>query len=133
MNVSVVVGNLSRPPEHRSLPSGEHVVGFDVVATEGGRRTSVPVVWRSPPPAASSLDTGVEVMVVGAVERRFFRVAGATQSRTEVVAASVVPVRQVAAARRSLAEAVASLAAAESALPAARRRRARPAQADEAS
>lgn len=73
------------------------------------------------------------MVVVGAVERRFFRVGGATQSRTEVVAASVVPVRRAVAARRSLAEAVASLAEAEAALPAARRRGTRPAQADEAS
>ena len=37
---------------------------------------------------------GNELVVVGTVQRRFFRVGGATQSRTEVVAESVIPARR---------------------------------------
>ena len=38
----------------------------------------------------AGLEVGSEVVVWGRVRRRFFRVAGLTQSRTEVVAARVV-------------------------------------------
>jgi single-strand DNA-binding protein len=53
-------------------------------------------------------------LVVGAVRRRFFRVGGATQSRTEVVADAVVPMRQrkrVLSALRGAADRVLDLAA----------------------
>ena len=37
---------------------------------------------------------GVDVVVIGTVRRRFFRVGGATQSRTEIVADVVIPARR---------------------------------------
>jgi len=55
----------------------------------------VPVSWTPLPhvdPAAWS--PGEELVVVGAVRRRFYRAGGATVSRTDVLAAAVVPVRQ---------------------------------------
>ena len=45
---------------------------------------------------------GTAVVVVGSVRRRFFRVAGATQSRTEVVADRVVAARRAREVRRML-------------------------------
>ena len=49
----------------------------------------MPIAWFDPstPPSFAS---GDEVVVLGAVRRRFFRTAGGTQSRTEVVAAEVL-------------------------------------------
>ena len=52
-------------------------------------------------------------MVVGRVRRRFFRVGGATQSRTEVAADVVVPTRQAKRAGAALAQAAALIGGAE--------------------
>lgn len=98
LNVVAIRGCLSRPAEERVLPaSGDRVVGLDLtVRREGSERAdSVPVVWHDPPALASTLDTGDEVVVVGHVARRFFRAGGSTQSRTEVVASAVLPIRSV--------------------------------------
>jgi single-strand DNA-binding protein len=46
--------------------------------------SSVPAAWLDPPAEADFAD-GDELLVLGSVRRRFFRVGGATQSRTEVV------------------------------------------------
>lgn len=95
MNVTMLAGRLSRPPEERSLPSGDRVVAYDVtVANPGDRADTVPVVWHDPPASALKVGLGDEVVVVGRVRRRFFRAAGGTQSRTEVVADAVVNARQ---------------------------------------
>jgi hypothetical protein len=53
----------------------------------------VPVAVLDPPAWVRALETGDEVMVVGHVRRRFFRVAGATASRVEIVAEAVAPAR----------------------------------------
>jgi hypothetical protein len=62
----------------------------------------VPVVWEAPPPSAAEYDTDAELVVVGRVRRRFFRTAARTESRTEVVAEAVVPMRQVKRVRAAL-------------------------------
>jgi hypothetical protein len=61
----------------------------------------VPVTWSGPAGTAPGLDadTGDAVVAVGRVRRRFFRAGGVTQSRTEVVAASVVLPRTAGRAR----------------------------------
>ena len=102
MNISIVRGALSRPPQARVLPSGDRLVAYDVtVAASGGRGAeSVPVVWLGAPDSAQDLAPETEVVVVGRVRRRFFRAGGTTQSRTEVVAHCVVPARQVKRAAR---------------------------------
>lgn len=95
MNVTMLAGRVSRPPEERSLPSGDRVVAYDVtVPNPGDRADTVPVVWHDPPAAALKIGEGDEVVVVGRVRRRFFRSGPATQSRTEVVADAVVNARQ---------------------------------------
>jgi single-strand DNA-binding protein len=113
LNVVAIRGRLSRPAEERTLPaSGDRIVGLDLtIRREGaGKAESVPVVWPDPP-ATLALAAGDEVVVVGHVARRFFRVGGLTQSRTEVVARRVVPVRSAKKAASALAEAAAEIEA----------------------
>ncbi len=83
----------------RTLPSGSVSVQFDVTTTirSAGRsgKVSVPVSWIDPPSSSAALlIDGAELLVIGSVHRRFFRVGGATQSRTEVVADTVIPTRR---------------------------------------
>jgi single-strand DNA-binding protein len=95
MNVVALVGRLARPAEPRVLPSGDHLVAYEVtVRREGAPAETVPVVWLEAPASAADHDVDTEVVVVGRVWRRLFRAGGATQSRTEVVADAVVPARQ---------------------------------------
>jgi single-strand DNA-binding protein len=98
-NVAVLRGAVRGEPVTRVLPSGGVVVQFDVSTTVRSRgavsNTSVPVAWVDPSSASMGcLVDGNELVVVGTVQRRFFRVGGATQSRTEVVAESVIPARR---------------------------------------
>ena len=93
-NLVVLRGALTAEPRTRELPSGSVLSQFDVTTRDEGGTQSVPVAWFDPPGAVADLDAGVEVVVVGSVRRRFFRAGGVTQSRTEVVAAKVVPARR---------------------------------------
>jgi single-strand DNA-binding protein len=125
MNIAVVRGHLSRPPERRTLSSGDELVSLEVtVERPDDRAEIVPVVWPSAPPSATGLVVGAPVVVVGRVRRRFFRVGGSTQSRTEVVADRVVATRQAAAARRLVEAAAEALATGGAAIPRPRRQRA---------
>ena len=110
MNVAVLVGRLARPAEERELPSGDRLVSYEVtVPRESERAESVPVVWFDAPASAATLDGDEKVVVIGRVRRRFFQVGGRTQSRSEVVAAKVIPARSK-RARQALEGALASLA-----------------------
>ena len=110
MNIVVLIARLSRPAEERILPSEDRLVQYELtVAREGAKAESVPVVWFDPPASAATLDVDEEVVVVGRVRRRFFRTAGGTQSRTEVVADVVVPRRQTKKAAAALDRALAAL------------------------
>ncbi len=104
-NVVVLRGAVRGERTERELPSGSIVVQFDVataLASDGRRRSaSVPVAWIDPTDAALVVE-GTEVVITGTVRRRFFRVGGATQSRTEVVADAVIPVRRRAQVARAL-------------------------------
>jgi single-strand DNA-binding protein len=113
-NLAVVSGTVPVAPTIRELPDGGVVAQFDVGTTVdvGGRRHTqrVPVAWYDPPAVALGVvSDGVEVVVVGTVRRRFFRVGGVTQSRTEVVADSVVPARRRKQAAAALDDAAARL------------------------
>ena len=91
MNVVIIQGRLSRPAEERVLPSGDRLVQLELtIARSSEKAESAPVVWFDAPASARELDVDEEVVVVGRVRRRFFRTAGGTQSRTEVVAEQVV-------------------------------------------
>lgn len=113
MNVTILQGRLSRPPEVRTLPSGDALVAYEVTvqATADRRAESVPVVWFEAPPSAATLDAEAEVVVVGRVRRRYFRAGGSTQTRTEVVAEQVVLARQAKRATRLVLDAVAEVEA----------------------
>lgn len=93
-SITLLIGRLSRDPERRQLPSGTVVLALEVsTRPRQGSVESVPVAWMDPP-ARLSLSAGDRVVVLGRTKRRFFRATGMTQSRTEVVADRVVPVRQ---------------------------------------
>ncbi|MEY2458324.1 MAG: single-strand DNA-binding protein [Acidimicrobiaceae bacterium] len=109
MNVVVLQGKLSRAPEERQLR--ESVLATYEVTTrdEEGPAITAPVVWFDPPDTAWQLEAGDDVTVVGEVRRRFFRSNGRTDSRTEVVANTVVPSRRKAQAARAIERAIAEL------------------------
>ena len=95
MNIAILTGRLSRPAELRSLPSGDPVLYLDVTIPRGGEPAeTVNVCWFDAPASATSLDVDDEVIVLGRVRRRFYRSGPLVQSRTEVVAESVVRVRR---------------------------------------
>jgi single-stranded DNA-binding protein len=114
VNVSVLRGSLSRAPEVRTLPSGDHLVAYEVTVRPpgGGKADTVPVSWPDAPVSASRFDAGAEVVVVGRVVRRFFKAGGGTGSRTEVVATSVLKAGTV-RAEKSVERAVEALRGAE--------------------
>ena len=111
-NLAIIRGAVPHDPQSRDLPGGGVVVQFDVttrVDSDGKDvNVSVPIAWNDPSATQRAiLVAGAEVVVVGTVRRRFFRVGGATQSRTEVVADAVIPTRRhkrVAAALRDAAD-----------------------------
>lgn len=103
INLTVLVGTLTRAPELRPLPSGETVLSLELtVPRAGGAAESVPVSWLGALAAATRWKPGEELLVTGRTRRRFFRAGGVTQSRTEVVASVVVPTRRAVAARSAL-------------------------------
>jgi single-strand DNA-binding protein len=120
MNVCILQGRLTRPPEQRVVGDGRSLVTYEVAVDrpEGGAE-SVPVVWEGAPAVAVDLDVEAEVVVVGRVRRRWFRSGGATQSRTEVVADGVVPRRATKRVAKLVGDA---LTATDEALSAGRRR-----------
>lgn len=108
-NLVVLCGEITRPPTVRELPSESVVVQFDLetVDASDGRasRRSVPAAWHDPSTADRRLiEPGRRVVVVGSVQRRFFRVGGQTQSRTEVIVSRLVPIRRRKTLARVLAE-----------------------------
>lgn len=103
-NLVVLRGRLSSEPTVRTLPSGTSLVNLEVTTDVDGAGVSVPVVVEAD---CVSVAAGDEVVVAGLVRRRFFRAGGVTQSRTEVVASSVVK----GTSQRSVAKALARAAA----------------------
>lgn len=97
MNVAVVAGRITTSPHRIELPNGEVRWSFDVSSeTAEGRLAAVPVVCIGDESGACSFGVFIIddlVVVSGVVRRRFFRVGGATQSRTEVVADHIVSQR----------------------------------------
>lgn len=109
-NVVVLHGTIVNEPTPVELAAGQ-VLQFDVrtvvAGASGGRTVSVPAVWPDPGQRqAAIIEPDAAVVVVGRIERRFFRAAGRTQSRTEVIVEHVVPVRR----RKSVRSLLASVA-----------------------
>jgi single-strand DNA-binding protein len=102
-NIVVLRGVLSRDSVTRTLPSGDELVAYEVTTRDSGGAATVPVSAAATSPA---MVAGAEVVVVGQVKRRYFRAAGTTQSRTEVVADSVIPARSVAKVAKAIERAI---------------------------
>jgi single-strand DNA-binding protein len=110
LNLAVVCGNLSSEPTRRVLQSGSELVSLEVtVRREDEAAETVPVSWFDAPSWADDLAAGDGVVVTGRVRRRFFRSGGSTQSRTEVLAASVARTSQRGRVAKVLAEAARQL------------------------
>jgi single-strand DNA-binding protein len=105
-NLVVLRGRLSSEPKVRALPSGVTLVNLEVTTDVDGVSVSVPVVLEA---SDSKLASGDTVVVAGQVRRRYFRAGGITQSRTEVVASSVVKAGNRRTVARSLEKAAALL------------------------
>jgi len=88
LNLVVVRGECSGPPEIRELESGRRLAAVSVRAPgPDGRATSVPVTVWEPAGWVEDLVEGADVIVVGAVRRRFFRTAvGGAATRVDVEA-----------------------------------------------
>ena len=105
-NVAVIRGTVAADPRERALPSGSPVLHYEVTTRDAAGTASFPMAWFDPPRGASRRHgVGDEVIVVGAVRRRFFRANGTTQTRTEVVAERVL----AASRRRDVARALADV------------------------
>lgn len=99
MNHVIISGHLSSDPVMRTLASGSQLWSLEVT-TDGtdGRSWSVPVSWFDPPSRQAGVmgrwAANQKVVVVGAIRRRYYRAAGRTASRTEVVADEVLATTQ---------------------------------------
>jgi single-strand DNA-binding protein len=71
------------------MASGSVLYTLEVTTDTPEGAVSVPVAWFDPPGEVRFV-AGDAVVVAGIVRRRFFRTAGGTQSRTEVLASTVV-------------------------------------------
>ncbi len=89
LNLAVIRGPLSADPDVRVLDSGSTIATLAVRAPAGERVTSVPVSVWEPPAWVAELGEGDEVVVLGAVRRRFYRSGGGTASRGAVEAAFI--------------------------------------------
>ncbi|MEO6123867.1 MAG: hypothetical protein ABIR32_09155 [Ilumatobacteraceae bacterium] len=99
MNFVVLSGRLSSDPTVRDLQSGSVLVSYELTTRVDDAAVSVPLVWFDPP-KRPLLGAGDEVRAIGSVRRRFYRAGGSTQSRTEVVVASLAKVGDKRAAVR---------------------------------
>jgi len=89
LNLAVVRGPLSSAPDLRTLPSGTEVANLAIRTPVEGTATSVPVTLWDPPAWIADLAAGDELLVLGAVRRRFYRAGAATGSRVDVEASFV--------------------------------------------
>jgi single-strand DNA-binding protein len=86
LNLAVVRGEVSSPPDVRVLPSEAVLVQLQVTTRLERETLSTPIAVWNPPAWVEELEPGAEIVVVGRVRRRFFRAGGATASRVEVEA-----------------------------------------------
>ena len=98
-NLVVLRGTITSEPRQRELPSGGVVTQLEITTRSESRTASVPVVVHDRP---IEVGAGDEVVVTGHVHRRFFRAGGVTQSRTEVVAESVLRSTRIRSIERAL-------------------------------
>jgi len=112
LNLAVVRGTVSSPPELRVLPSDTSLAQLQVTTRLADETLSMPVSVWNPAAWVEALEAGDEIVVVGRVRRRFFRAGGATASRVELEADFVARAsdrRRVKAAARRVSAALESL------------------------
>jgi single-strand DNA-binding protein len=105
LNLVVVRGEVSSPPDVRVLPSEAVLVQLQVTTRLESETLSTPIAVWNPAAWVQELEPGTEIVVVGRIRRRFFRAAGATASRVEVeadVVARATDRRRVRAAMRKV-------------------------------
>ena len=90
-NLVVVRGEVRVDPDRRIDAAGVEVLSFDlIVRSETGPAESVPMLWEDSGlstgtgTVTGTVTAGAELVVIGRVRRRFFRVGAATATRTEV-------------------------------------------------
>ena len=89
VNLAVVRGHLTSAPEARTLPSGRGLAVLQITTRPSADAISVPVAVWDPPAWLLALDSGAELVALGAVRRRFFRAGATTASRVELEASFV--------------------------------------------
>ena len=99
-NQAIVMGNLTRDPELRAIPSGQQVASFAVATNRtwndpnGERKESVEfheiVAWgKLGELAAQYLAKGRKVMVIGRLQTQSWEKDGVKRQRTEIVASDI--------------------------------------------
>lgn len=99
-NQAIIMGNLTRDPELRSIPSGQQVASFAVATNrvwnnaQGERQESAEfheiVAWgKLAELAAQYLAKGRKVLVVGRLQTQSWEKDGVKRSRTEIVASDI--------------------------------------------
>ena len=100
LNKALIIGNLTRDPELKSLPSGVQVATFGVATNryytdrDGAKKEStefhnVVVFGRSAETSAQFLHKGSQVLVEGRLQTRSWEQDGQKKYRTEIVAERV--------------------------------------------
>ena len=104
VNVSVLCGACSGPPEIRVLESGSRLATLALRCPSGDdRATSVPVTVWDPPAWLETVAAGDRLVVVGRLRRRFFQRPGGVGSRVDVEAELVgAPTTAAGSTRRSV-------------------------------
>lgn len=97
-NVTVVRGRLVASPTVRVINRQQRATTFDIASIVRGRRVVVPVVALNV--NLPAIKVGDEVIAMGHIRRRFFRVGPRTQSVTEVVVEHLASGKSVAKAAR---------------------------------
>ncbi len=92
MNLVVLAGSVSAPPEHRVFESGAKLLRLLITVRidEPRRRVDVvPVTLWDSPDELGQVAIGSRVWVAGSVQRRFWDAEAGRKSRLEVVAQQV--------------------------------------------
>jgi hypothetical protein len=114
VNLCLVRGIASGPPELRTLASGRRLATF-ALKTHGLEppATSVPVAVWDPPAWLEAIDQGDELVIAGCLRRRFYRsTTGGLAARVELEASLVgrgTDVRKLRRARRLAEESLQTL------------------------
>ncbi len=97
LNKALIIGNLTRDPELKSLPSGIHVCSFGIATNryykdkDGNRQESVEfhnivVFGRQAETTAQYLKKGSNALIEGRLQTRSWEQDGQKKYRTEIVA-----------------------------------------------